>query len=96
MKDDKQIAEYLEMGFKLMPSGRINHHLWYGRKFGLSSAKDSTWRSSVGKKAGKCSKGYHVCCGSKKAYCHNMGCKNRVPLEELPDDLSDLKDITNG
>ena len=69
------------MGFPLMPSGRINHHLWYGRKFGLCSVKDSTWNKI---------KGEHTCCKSQRAYCHKVGCKNRKEIS-IDDDLSDLK-----
>ncbi len=86
-----QVQEYLDMGFELMPSGRINHHLWYGRKFGLSTMKDSTWRWEKGKEH-KIGCGYHSCCRSRKAYCHKVGCVNRREIS-AEDDLSDLKDI---
>jgi hypothetical protein len=90
-----QKEEYLQMGFKLLPSGRIDHHLWYGRKFGLSSMKDSTWVSKAVKKVGKYNTypGYHKCCKSQRSYCHKIGCKNRKDLLDDSDDYSDLKEI---
>jgi hypothetical protein len=89
-----QEQEYLSMGFKLMPSGRINHNLWYIRKFGRSSVKDSTWKYTHVKKWGGIGykRGEHTCCKSKKAYCHRVGCKNRKELL-TEDDYSDLKDL---
>lgn len=78
-----QEQEYKEMGLKMMPSGRINHHHWYREKFGLCSVKDSTWSKK---------KHHHTCCKSRKAYCHLSGCKNRVEIG-ADDDYSDLKDI---
>ena len=100
MKKQTQEEEYKAMGFPLMPSGRINHHLWYGRKFGHASAKDSTWKYDGFKTFNKFRNsenphkypvGSHVCCGSRKAYCHKTGCKNRIELDHVLDDLSDLK-----
>lgn len=85
-----QKQEYLKMGLDLTPSGKINHHKWYCRKFDKGSTKDSTWKKG-GSKSG-CAGGYHACCGSKKAYCHNAGCKNRRELLG-DDDYSDLKRI---
>lgn len=85
-----QTQEYLAMGFKLLPSGRLNHNLWYGRKFGLSSKKDTTWTRNKKKKGDQ---GEHSCCGSKRAYCHKTGCKNRREILG-DDDYSDLKRIT--
>jgi hypothetical protein len=85
-----QQQEYLKMGFELMPSGRINHHLWYGRKFGHASVRDSTWTWEEGKEH-KIGCGFHKCCGSRKAYCHKVGCKNRLSAED--DDYSDLKEV---
>lgn len=89
-----QTDEYLSMGFKLMPSGRLNHHLWYGRKFGLSSTKDSSWKWEKGMEH-KAGHGQHICCKSRRAYCHKVGCKNRIELSKVLDDLSDLKEVSN-
>lgn len=83
-----QEKEYIAMGFKLMPSGRINHHWWYCAKFQKGSVKDSTWIWDEPPRAqGEHRYGHHTCCQSKKAYCHRLGCKNR----KLIDDYSDLK-----
>lgn len=88
---ENQTKEYLAMGFKLMPSGRINHHWFYCAKFQKGSKRDKTWiRDGKNIRPGlRSSKGHHDCCMSKKAYCHKVGCVNRRSI----DDLSDLKDL---
>ena len=89
-ENKNQCEEYLAMGFELMPSGRINHHWWYCRKYIKGSTKDKTWIwDEDPQEQGIQRHGHHSCCSSKKAYCHKVGCVNR----KLADDLSDLKDI---
>lgn len=80
--------EYLSMGFMLMPCGKENHHKWYCRKFVKGSARDSTWKWDRGFERVPLH-GFHSCCGSRKAYCHLVGCRNRVELL-ADDDYSDL------
>lgn len=78
------------MGFKLLPSGRINHHKYYCNKFIKGSVKDKTWiwdEPPQGKGNHRC--GHHICCFSKKPYCHLSHCLNKI----LADDLSDLKEF---
>lgn len=80
----KMEEEYIAMGLEFLPSGQMNEHQYYKRKYGLASVKDSSWSKR---------KRWHRCCKSKRAYRHKMGCKNRIALTEIEDDLSDLKDI---
>lgn len=89
MKGQTQKQEYLSMGFKLMPSNRINYYLWYCAKFQKGSTEDSTWVWE--KKKGNYIHwpGHHSCCGSRRAYKHKVGCVNVKPIE----DLSDLKNL---
>lgn len=66
------------------PSGCVNSDKLEKLIYGHFCKKDSTW-SKI--------KSWHSCCKSKRAYRHKARCKNRIPLDKVLDDLSDLKDI---
>lgn len=83
-----KVHQYLNAGYKLMPSGKPNSFIM-ARMFGnLGSCKDFTWKWDNRAKR----KGHHTCCGSKRDYWHKVDCKI-IAKSKLVDDYSDLKEI---
>ncbi len=85
MPTKSKVQQYLDAGYKLMPSGRPNSYT-LARMFGnLGSCKDHTWKWDNREKR----KGHHTCCGSRRDYWHKVNCK----MVSASDDYSDLKEI---
>lgn len=80
-------AEYLALGFKLMPSGQPNDYIWAKHTGRLGHRSDPTWIRDPANNL----KGHHTCCASKRDYYHKVSCEYASRLSS--DDLSDLKDL---